>query len=87
MSHFLVHQLPHSTWPSDPHLKEVGKFAQKSVYDGLPGFTNTVFTKVLGWSQEDTDKFVKEIREELMRNDHRWYAHIHVVYGQKPMES
>ena len=79
-----VFLMPVGPWAKDKKQKRVGQLVRQSFYDGMEGLTRTKFTKVLGWSDEEINEIVEQVREEMMRDDTRWFWHMDVVYGQKP---
>lgn len=80
---------PHKwgTWPSDPKEKMLGARTMLSAISGMEGFTTILFTKVLGWTLEDTQAFILEIKSDMQDDSIRKVMDLHVVYGQKRGES
>jgi hypothetical protein len=57
---------------------------------GIEGYTLRLFTKTLGWSLEDTRKFIQDLQEEIAESklDYlRLFTLFRVVYGKKPKNS
>lgn len=81
--HHRIFLWPLGVWPKDPALKLIGNLARRNIYDGLEGFSLANFTKNLGWSKDEVDRFVAQLRRDLMDDDHRWFMSLRVIYGQK----
>lgn len=71
------------TWPSDPKERDLGARTMLQVLSGVEGFTTVLFTKVLGWSLQDTEKIIREAKRDLRDDKLRKVIDVHVVYGQK----
>ncbi|TEA10582.1 Secondary metabolism regulator laeA [Colletotrichum sidae] len=85
----MVHQkfkVPIGPWAKDEFHKDVGWMNLKQVLQGLEGFTMRIFTGVLGWSREEVEVQLIDVRKEL-KAVHTFHAlfDVHVVYGQKPL--
>ncbi|KAF4970772.1 hypothetical protein FZEAL_9975 [Fusarium zealandicum] len=80
----VVFKWPQNPWPKDAKHKELGAWTLENITSGLDGLSSAVYTRVLGWSKEELDLFLVDVRREL--KDRTIHAHwpIYVVYGQKP---
>lgn len=56
---------PINKWARDPRMKELGMYAQASSLVGVEGLTLALFTRVLGWSAEETTVFCGLVRRDL----------------------
>jgi SAM-dependent methyltransferase len=75
---------PTNAWPRDPKLKELGRWNETNMAQGVEGFSLHVMTHGLGWSKEEVDVFVAKVKSD-MRNRHiHAYFRLPVVYGRKP---
>lgn len=79
-----IFKWPVNSWPKDKHMKEIGEWNLVNMLDGLEGFTNRLFTGVLGWSMEEVQAFLVGVRKDLQNRSIHCYWKWHVVYGQKP---
>ena len=66
--------LPSNPWPKGEREKMLGFMQMTNISDGLQGMTMSLFTKVLGWSVEQIEALVADVRNDL-RN-----TKIHVYY-------
>ncbi|KAF2010609.1 S-adenosyl-L-methionine-dependent methyltransferase [Aaosphaeria arxii CBS 175.79] len=75
---------PIGPWPSDPHLKDMGRWGERNWADGIEGWVIALYTRVLGWTYEEVQGFVKEFRKVIKdRKNHFWHE-VRCVYGRKP---
>ncbi|TEA17258.1 Secondary metabolism regulator LAE1 [Colletotrichum sidae] len=75
---------PLGPWPKDPRYREIGDWVQAAFLQGLEGFTLALFTRVLGWTKEETLVFCAEVRQELKERRVHGYSNVYCVYGCKP---
>ncbi|KAK0713762.1 S-adenosyl-L-methionine-dependent methyltransferase [Lasiosphaeria miniovina] len=59
--------LPFGTWPKDPRWKEIGAFNLAGCEQGLEGYILYLGTQVLGWSFEELQVLLVDMRK-AMRN-------------------
>ncbi|KAI8281196.1 hypothetical protein K4K60_004385 [Colletotrichum sp. SAR11_57] len=73
---------PVSPWPAKKKLREAGWWVQAGSLAGLEASTLAVFTRVLGWTEQDTKDFCEEVREELLnRSVHAYWEVQQQRYG------
>lgn len=79
---------PFSPWPKDPKLKERGKWATIGFLDSLPAYSLALFTRVLGKSKEEVDKFNEAARKEILTKGpkNRFFVEMWFVYARKPLK-
>jgi hypothetical protein len=56
---------PMNSWPKDPKFKTLGTWATENVLSGLSGLSLALFTRVLGWTREDVEVFLINVRKDL----------------------
>ena len=67
-------KLPVGTWPKKPRLKNVGVFERANMVEGISGLSLMLFTRELGWTREEVEVFLVDVRKESCdRNIHAWY--------------
>ncbi|PVH87726.1 S-adenosyl-L-methionine-dependent methyltransferase [Cadophora sp. DSE1049] len=79
-----VKPVPCGRWPKDQKLKAVGTWQKYCFEEGLAAYSLAIFTRLLGWSLEEVQVFLAEVRSELGNRAYHWYWPFFVVYGQKP---
>ncbi|KAJ5680244.1 hypothetical protein N7536_011383 [Penicillium majusculum] len=82
-----VYKVPSSVWARDPVQKEIGRYNQCSLLMAVESYSLALFTRVLGWSNNDTQVFLAGVRRDLKNPAVHTYCKLHVVYGRKPSES
>lgn len=81
------YKCPVGSWPKSPRLKEIGRVSKITLYEAVEPYTLALFTRVLGWSGEDAQKYVDKVRADLLRPDIHVYVAYHYVYGRRPANS
>ncbi|CAI7589393.1 unnamed protein product [Penicillium glandicola] len=81
-----VYKVPSSVWAKDPVQKEIGRYNQCSLLMAVESYSLALFTRVLGWSNNDTQVFLAGVRKDLKNPAVHTYCNLHVVYGRKPTQ-
>ncbi len=58
-------KLPTNPWPKDRHLKEVGLWTLANLNPSLEGLCAALYTRGLGWTNEQVIAFVADVRKDL----------------------
>ncbi|KNG87492.1 UMTA methyltransferase family protein [Aspergillus nomiae NRRL 13137] len=77
-------KIPLGTWPKDARMKELGKFGFVGELQAIEAYTPALFTRVLGWSEEEMQVLMDKVKKELFDRSLHLYLPVHVVYGRKP---
>ncbi|KAK1537482.1 hypothetical protein CPAR01_07595 [Colletotrichum paranaense] len=64
---------PANTWAKGQHYKLLGQFAHENCMSGIEGWTMTPLTHGLGWSKQEVEVFLIELRKEF--KDRRIHAY------------
>jgi len=56
---------PTNKWAKDPKLKELGMWSAAASLSGVEGIAMALFTRVLGWSAEETTTFCSAVRKDF----------------------
>jgi len=77
--------VPIGPWAKDRKLKNLGLFQLEQMVDCVEPFTLALLTRVLNWSNEDTQNLMDGVRKDFKnwRKTHL-YITFHFVYGRKP---
>ncbi|KAJ5371981.1 hypothetical protein N7517_003987 [Penicillium concentricum] len=81
-----VYKVPSSVWARDPVQKEIGRYNQCSLLMAVESYSLALFTRVLGWSNDDTQIFLAGVRRDIKNPAVHTYCKLHVVYGRKPSQ-
>lgn len=63
-------------WPQDEKAKKIGEMEAANLEDGMEGMTVGVLTKTLGWTREQVDDFVAEIRRDLWDTEKKYIIYV-----------
>jgi metalloendopeptidase OMA1, mitochondrial len=80
-------KIPLGTWPKDKKLKDIGRRYAENWQAGLSGFSYKLLgADGLGWSRNEIELNLVEVRKSLMMKEVHAYLVYHVVYGRRPNE-
>ncbi|KAI8650637.1 hypothetical protein NCS57_01398100 [Fusarium keratoplasticum] len=77
-------KLPIGGWPKDPKLKELGKYQLIQQIQGAESYTPAVFSRVLGWSDEEIQVLIAKVRKQFNDPTIHLYIPVYVIWGKKP---
>ncbi|KAK4453394.1 S-adenosyl-L-methionine-dependent methyltransferase [Podospora aff. communis PSN243] len=81
-----VLRIPIGPWPKNKVLKMVGVLWQTILLDGIQAIALGPLTRGCGWSREQVELFLIQVRRAYMGNE-CLYMPLHIIYGQKPLTS
>lgn len=81
-----IYNLPFGTWPTDEKQKRIAYYSALNNEKRMDGLTTAMFTKALGWSLEDTQAFIEEVKKDVWDDSMRKYMPLYLVYGQKKQQ-
>jgi len=64
--------------------KDIGRWSQSNWLEGGEGWILALFTRTLGWSYEDVQKFLGKIHKAVRDRECRAVTQVRVAYGRKP---
>jgi hypothetical protein len=59
------YKVPTGPWPKDRRMKLIGAFETQSLLQGASAFSLRAFSKAFGWSQDETELFLVELRKDV----------------------
>ncbi|KAK1452023.1 hypothetical protein CMEL01_06597 [Colletotrichum melonis] len=85
-----VFKWPTNGWPAADteegrRLKEVGVWSGENIVAGLEGFAMAPFTRAFGWSKEDVDAFLVDVKREMRDESIHAYGLVYSIVGRKPL--
>lgn len=81
-----MYRVPIGTWPKNKTLKTVGLYNKAIIHDFFRAAV-APFTRGLGWSTEELEVFLVDVRKSIENpNIHAYYT-LHMVIGQKPLNA
>ncbi|KAL2880568.1 hypothetical protein SGCOL_003939 [Colletotrichum sp. CLE4] len=81
-----VKKVPVGPWAKDEDLKKIGEYCCAAIYDGLHAITIGPFTRGLGWTAEEVEIFLIQVRKDLLDRSVHSYVHFHSLAAQKPVD-
>jgi len=80
----VTYKWPMNGWPRDRKQREIGRWNQLRLHNGIEGFMLRLLTAIGGWSYERSQLFLAEMRKAV--RDYTCHAYLPgtVVYGRKP---
>ncbi|ERF76119.1 hypothetical protein EPUS_01452 [Endocarpon pusillum Z07020] len=63
-------------WPKDPKMKEIGRHECMNQMEGIEAFTLAPFTRVLGWSVEEAQVMIAQVRSEWPKRSLHGYQKV-----------
>ncbi|KAH8764093.1 TAM domain methyltransferase, partial [Hyaloscypha sp. PMI_1271] len=61
----VIYKWPLNRWPANKQMKEIGLWAHEVTASSLSGLSIAIFTHGLGWSAEELEVFLVEVRKDL----------------------
>jgi hypothetical protein len=77
-------KMPSSPWPKETRLKLIGAFEMHNMLRGISGMSLRMFAKAYGWTQEQTELFLVQVRKDTANLRFHSYWDFIIVYGRKP---
>ncbi|KAL4807689.1 S-adenosyl-L-methionine-dependent methyltransferase [Aspergillus unguis] len=82
-----IYKCPIGSWPKNRRLKNIGRVNEDSVIASIEPYSLALFTRVLGWSYEEAQDYVKECKKDVMNSSCHTYTLFYFVYAQRPYDS
>lgn len=79
-----VWKVPIGTWPLDKEMKKIGLYNRCVIYDALQNVSLGPYTRGLGWTANEVEVFLVDVRKAMMDASIHSYYTFHVFYAQKP---
>lgn len=78
-----IYKVPTNTWPTDEHLKNIGKWSESNWLEALSGWSYKPLL-ALGWSKPEIEVFLVDVRKSIQDRSIHAYMDFYVVTGRKP---
>lgn len=77
-------KVPYGAWPKDKKLKDMGRFVSYFMELCLNGFVAYPIGEILGWSFEELQVLVAQMRSAVLNLTNLAEGDMYMVYGRKP---
>lgn len=58
-------KVPYNSWPADDHERDVGKWFNLAMTQGLSAMSLAPLTRVLNYKRDQVDAFLEEVKAEM----------------------
>jgi len=79
-----IYKVPIGTWPVEPKLKEIGMYQLELALRSVESFTLGFLKRVNGWSNNECQVLMAEVRREIRDPKIHLYGVFHSVIGRRP---
>lgn len=79
-----IFRVPLGTWPKNKVLKVIGLYWRTILLDGIQAIALGPMTRGCGWSREQVELFLVQVRQAYHDNSCLMYMPLRIVYAQKP---
>jgi hypothetical protein len=73
-----VIKVPLNPWPADPHLKDIGRWYNLGLTQGLEALSLGPFTRVNLWTKADVDRLIAEVKKDVCSKRFHVYCNMYV---------
>jgi hypothetical protein len=73
-----VIQVPLNPWHKDPHMKEIGRWYNLGLTQGLEALTLAPMMRVLEWPRPEVDKLIMDAKREICTKRIHAYNNMYV---------
>ncbi|KUJ06286.1 S-adenosyl-L-methionine-dependent methyltransferase [Mollisia scopiformis] len=77
-------KMPSAPWAKEKRMKLIGAFEMHNLLKGISGMSLRMFSKGYGWSREEIEVFLVQVRKDIQNLKYHTYYEFIVVYGRKP---
>jgi hypothetical protein len=71
-----VIKVPLNPWPADPHLKDIGRWYNLGLTQGLEAMTLAPLTRMSGWNKADVERLCSEVKREICSKKFHAYCNV-----------
>lgn len=79
-----VIRIPFNPWPSDPHEKDIGRWFNLGLCQGLEALTLGPMSRILNWDRGRVEKLVAEVKREICMKKYHVYCEMHIWTARRP---
>ncbi|KAF4812960.1 putative methyltransferase tdiE [Colletotrichum siamense] len=75
---------PINDWPKEEYYKVLGTYNCENTSNACEAMSMALFTRVLGWSRDEVNVFLINVRKDLRNRAYHAYFPIPIIVGRKP---
>ncbi|KAJ0313772.1 hypothetical protein COL516b_000716 [Colletotrichum fioriniae] len=79
-----IFKWPMNGWPKDEKYKKLGLWCHENFFGALEAVCMALLTRVHGWTRDEVDIFLIDVRRDLKNRSYHAYFPIYSVVGRKP---
>ncbi|KXH42573.1 hypothetical protein CNYM01_09491 [Colletotrichum nymphaeae SA-01] len=79
-----IFKWPMNGWPKDEKYKKLGLWCHENFSSALEGVCMALLTRVHGWTRDEVDVFLVNVRKDLKNRSYHAYFPLYSVVGLKP---
>ncbi|KIW63761.1 hypothetical protein PV04_08739 [Phialophora macrospora] len=80
-------KLPLGPWPTDPKLKDIGRFFERFYKTSLQDWLMQSCTTLLGWTRKEVNSACARAFQEINSRQQHFYFQLVIIIGRKPTEA
>ncbi|CZT00557.1 related to methyltransferase [Rhynchosporium agropyri] len=80
-------KVPLNPWENDPQLKDIGRWYNLGLTQGLDALTTAPLTRMFGWSKVDVDRLVANVKREICSKKLHVYCNMHIWIARRPADA
>ncbi|KAI5807694.1 S-adenosyl-L-methionine-dependent methyltransferase [Peziza echinospora] len=77
-------RVPLNAWPTDPYMKECGRWFGLSLMEGLEAISLGPLTRVLGWAPDDVKQFIAPVKKDISNKSIHGFNNLHIWIARRP---
>ncbi|ATZ49708.1 Bclae1 [Botrytis cinerea B05.10] len=81
-----VIRIPLNPWPDDPQEKDVARWYNLALTQGLEAMTLGPMHRIYGWTKDDVTRLITEVRRDICNRKIRAYNNLHVWTARAPVK-
>ncbi|KAJ5037185.1 uncharacterized protein L3040_007365 [Drepanopeziza brunnea f. sp. 'multigermtubi'] len=79
-----VIKIPLNPWEKDPHAKDIGRWYNLGLTQGLQALSLGPMTRMLGWTPAQVEALTAEVKREVCAKKHHFYCNMHIWTARRP---
>ena len=69
-------RVPLNPWPADHHQKDIGRWFNLGLVQGLEAMSLGPLSRMFGWKKEDIDRLTAEAKRDICLKKNHVYCHM-----------